>query len=63
MKGTVKWFNRLRSYGFIESEDGKDIFVHQNGLEPSTVITEGDEVTFEIEKNDKGPSAVMVKKK
>ena len=62
MKGTVKWFNRLKSYGFIEAEDGKDIFVHRNGLEHLTVINEGDEVKFEIEKTDKGPSAVMVKK-
>ena len=38
-------------------------FVHQNGLEPSTVISEGDEVTFEVENTDRGPSAVMVKKK
>ena len=62
MKGTVKWFSRLKSYGFIVDEEGNDIFVHQNGLEPSTVIQEGDEVTFEVEKTEKGLAAVMVKK-
>ncbi len=62
MKGTVKWYSGLKSYGFIEGEDGNDIFVHQNSLEPSTFIHEGDEVTFEVEKTDKGPAAIMVKK-
>ena len=62
MKGTVKWFNGFRSYGFIEGEDGKDVFVHQSGLEPSTIISEGDKVTFEVEKTDKGPAAINVKK-
>ena len=62
MKGTVKWFNGVRSYGFIEGEDGKDIFVHQSALEPLTVINEGDQVTFKVEKTDKGPAAINVKK-
>ena len=62
MKGTVKWFNGFRSYGFIEGEDGKDVFVHQNALEASTTIQEGDKVTFEVEKTEKGPAATNVKK-
>ncbi|RLF28787.1 MAG: cold-shock protein [Thermoplasmata archaeon] len=62
MKGTVKWFNGIRAYGFIECEDGKDVFVHRNSLEPLTVIREGDKVAFEIEKTEKGPAAVNVKK-
>ena len=62
MKGTVKWFSVFKSYGFIESESGKDIFVHQSALEPSTTLQEGDEVSFEIEKTDKGSAAVNVKK-
>jgi len=62
MKGTVKWFNGFKSYGFIEGEDGKDVFVHRSALEPLTTLQEGDEVSFEIEKTDKGPAAVNVKK-
>jgi CspA family cold shock protein len=62
MKGTVKWFNEFRSYGFIEGEDGKDVFVHQNALEALTTIQEGDKVTFEVEKTEKGPAATNVKK-
>ncbi|UCF11641.1 MAG: cold shock domain-containing protein [Thermoplasmatales archaeon] len=62
MNGTVKWFNGFKSYGFIEGEDGKDVFVHQNALEPLTTINEGDKVTFKVEKTDKGPAAIMVKK-
>ena len=62
MKGTVKWFNGVRSYGFIEGEDGKDVFVHQSALEPQVTLQEGDKVTFEVEKTDKGTAAINVKK-
>ena len=62
MEGTVKWFNGIRSFGFIENKDGEDVFVHQSALEPLTTINEGDKVAFEVEKTDKGPSATNVKK-
>lgn len=62
MKGTVKWFNDFKSYGFIEAEDGNDVFVHRNALESATSLNEGDEVSFEVEKTEKGPAATNVKK-
>ena len=62
MQGTVKWFNRMKSYGFIEGEDGKDIFVHQSAFDPSITLNEGDKVTYDVEETDKGLSAVNVKK-
>ena len=64
MNGTVKWFNDSKGYGFISREDGDDVFVHHSSIagEGFKSLAEGDEVTFEIEQGDKGPSAVNVKK-
>ena len=62
MKGKVKWYNSFKGYGFIEGEDEKDVFVHQTAIPEGTHLDEGDEVEFEVEKGEKGPSAVNVKK-
>ena len=62
MKGTVKWFNDRKGYGFIEGEDNKDIFVHRNSIPEGTYIDEGDQVEYEVESSDKGPSAINIKK-
>ena len=62
MKGTVKWFNERKGYGFIEGEDEKDIFVHKNSLPEGTYLNDGDQVEYEIEASDKGPHAINVKK-
>jgi len=60
--GTVKWFNGSKGYGFIEQEDGPDVFVHYSGITSSGFksLDEGDQVTFDIEQGAKGPSAVNV---
>ena len=60
--GTVKWFNDAKGYGFIEQEDGPDVFVHYTGITGSGFksLNEGDQVTFEIEQGQKGPAAVNV---
>jgi cold shock protein len=58
-KGTVKFFNDEKGYGFITPEDGsKDVFVHKTGT--TTRINEGDQVSYEVEDGQKGPSAVNV---
>ncbi|MBT8328022.1 MAG: cold-shock protein, partial [Bacteroidia bacterium] len=58
-KGTVKFFNDEKGFGFITPEDGsKDVFVHKTGT--TTRITEGDEVNYEVEDGQKGPNAVNV---
>jgi len=64
MNGTVKWFNDSKGYGFISREDGDDVFVHHSSIagEGFKSLTEGDNVTFDIEQGDKGPSAVNVQK-
>ena len=62
MKGTVKWFNDRKGYGFIEGEDEKDIFVHRNSLAEGTYLNDGDQVEYEIGASDKGPHAINVKK-
>jgi cold shock protein len=63
--GRVKWFNEQKGYGFIEVSGGQDIFVHFSAIEGEgfKTLSEGQEVVFEIEKGQKGPQAVKVKKK
>ena len=63
-KGTVKWFNNQKGYGFISDEAGNDIFVHYSGLniEGYKSLEEGQEVEFEIFQGEKGPQAVNVTK-
>ena len=60
--GTVKWFNSSKGYGFIEQEDGPDVFVHYSGISADGFKTlyEGDRVAFDIEQGNKGPAAVNV---
>ncbi|MFW9934900.1 MAG: cold-shock protein [Promethearchaeota archaeon] len=60
-KGTVKWFNPDRNYGFIERETGTDVFVHGSEVEGFKILREGDKVTFEIEEGDRGLKATKVK--
>ncbi|MFO7666769.1 MAG: cold-shock protein [Desulfobacterales bacterium] len=62
--GIVKWFSNKKGYGFIEQETGGDVFVHHSAINGTgfKTLAEGDKVTFEIEKGEKGPSAVNVTK-
>ena len=63
-KGTGKWFNASKGYGFITPENGKDVFVHYNSIEGDGFksLDEGDLVEFEITQGEKGPQAVKVTK-
>ena len=61
--GHVKWFNDKKGFGFIEQENGPDVFVHHSNILAAGFksLKEGDRVTFDVEKGPKGPSAVNVK--
>ncbi len=61
MKGTVKWYDAVKGFGFIQSEDNKDLFVHRSGVKDNVFSLEaGQSVEFEIKENDKGPVAFNV---
>lgn len=60
--GTVKWFNEQKGFGFIEQEEGPDVFVHYSAINASgfRTLKEGDRVTFDVEQGPKGPAAANV---
>ena len=62
MNGVVKWYNPRKGYGFIENEEGKDLFVHKTQVPQGTFLNEGDKVSFEIEEDEKGPKAINIVK-
>lgn len=62
MKGTVKFFNHKKEFGFITGEDGKDYFIHKTGLNDGVSLSDGDSVEFNAEQGDKGPKATNVSK-
>jgi len=63
MKGTVKWFNAKKGYGFLQKEDGADVFVHYSSIQTEGFknLSEGQAVEFDVEKGDKGDKAVNVR--
>jgi len=61
MKGTVKWFDRTKGFGFIAGEDNKEYFVHESAIKGGS-LNENEEVTFDVEEGDRGPKAVNVQK-
>jgi cold shock protein len=62
MKGKVKWFDSAKGYGFIHTDDGKDVFVHYTGIEREgfKALEQGQEVEFDITDGKRGPQAVKV---
>lgn len=60
MKGSVKFFNVGKGFGFIAGEDGKEYFVHQTGLKQGVTLHENDSVTFDVTQGDRGPKAINV---
>ena len=62
--GTVKWFNDKKGYGFINENEGRDIFVHFSAIDMPgfKTLSEGDVVMFEVEESDRGPEAKNVRK-
>ncbi|MBW2970656.1 cold shock domain-containing protein [Candidatus Woesearchaeota archaeon] len=61
VEGTVKFFNAMKSFGFITGDDGEDYFVHSSGIVKGP-LREGDRVSFEVVKGDRGPKAEKVEK-
>jgi CspA family cold shock protein len=63
-KGTVKWFNESKGFGFITKEDGGDVFVHYSDIQTNgfKTLAEGQQVNFEVVDGPKGPKATNVTK-
>jgi len=63
-EGTVKWFSDRKGFGFIEQEEGDDIFVHFSSIDMSgfKTLSDGEKVSFEIENSERGPVAKNVKR-
>jgi CspA family cold shock protein len=63
VKGTVKWFNDKKGFGFLSREDGDDVFVHHTAIQGDgfKTLSEGQQVEFEVQDGPKGPQAVNVK--
>ena len=62
MKGTVKFYNDLKGFGFITGEDGKETFVHRTSIPADINLSEGDQVEYQIEDSERGTRATNVKK-
>lgn len=63
-KGTVKWFNESKGYGFITQEDGTDVFAHYSAIQSDgfKTLAEGEAVSFDVVEGDKGPKAANIVK-
>ncbi len=63
-KGTVKWFNESKGFGFISQEDGTDVFAHYSAIQGNgfKTLAEGDMVSFDVVEGDKGPKAENIVK-
>jgi cold shock protein len=63
-EGTVKWFNAKKGFGFLERDNGDDVFVHFSAIQTDgfRTLNEGDKVKFDIVEGEKGPSAANVKR-
>ncbi|MDA8104341.1 MAG: cold-shock protein [Nitrospiraceae bacterium] len=64
VEGTIKWFNEKKGYGFIQQDNGQDIFVHYTSIvgDGFKTLAEGERVKFDVEEGAKGPKAVNVEK-
>jgi len=62
MKGTMKWYNARKGYGFVRGEDEKEVFVHRSALPEGTTLDEGDQISYDIENSEKGLQAKNIKK-